>query len=160
WRVEGHRRAARSGVPLQSRALLGRRPETVEGDDSTGAQQSGRRRLDRHLAAALRTARHAGAVEDRPDGIARLRATDQLGRAQAGVARPARHARGVRRMSAAFARSRPPIRHLVAPGLVCFLLVAYFGGSVGPWGARVRGGAVFYSWHRLAPGCTQLISGA
>ena len=41
--------------------------EPGEGEDSRRAQQSGRRRLDRHLAAALRPARHARAVDDRQD---------------------------------------------------------------------------------------------
>ena len=47
---------------------------------------------------ALRPARHAGALADRPHRIARLRAADELGRAPPGGARQAWHARRVHRM--------------------------------------------------------------
>src|SRR5262249_50308699 len=66
----------------------------------------------------------------------------ELGGVEAGVARPARHARGVRRMTAAFARSRPPIRHLVAAGLLGFVLGAFVVASLGT-GSPLRSGLPF-----------------
>ena len=85
-RVEGQRRAAESDVPLQSGAVLGLPKPRTRRQESRRSQQSGWRRLDRHLSTALRTSRHAGAVDGRPDRVAWLRAPHELGCAEARVA--------------------------------------------------------------------------
>src|SRR3954452_11546462 len=136
--MEGQRRAAQPEVPLQPRALLGRGAGTLQGDDCARAEQSRRRGLGRHLASALRAPRHARALENRQDGIARLRQADQLGRAQTVDAGEARDARGVRGMTTFPQRPRPDVKYLVAAGLLGFVLGAFVVGSLGA-GSTLRG---------------------
>ena len=95
-RVEGQRRPVQPDVPLQPGPVLGRGPVAHEGEDPAGTEQSGRPRLDRPVQGALRHPRHAGAGDDRPHRVARLRPADQLGRAEARGPGQARHARGLR----------------------------------------------------------------
>src|SRR6185369_328623 len=89
-----------------------------------GTEQPGRCRVDRHLAAALWIARHAGTGHRGKDDVARLRAADELGRAEARRARAPRHEGGLRGMTYA-------PRHLAAAGLFGFVIGAFVVASLG-----------------------------
>src|SRR5262249_48324550 len=122
-------------VPLQPGPVLGCRTEGLEGDAAAWTEQSGWRRVDRHLASSLRASRHAGAVHGRQDGVARLRASDQLGRDETRGPRAARNESGVQRMRAPLLPrprlARAPFRHLFAAGMVGFVLGAFVVASLG-----------------------------
>ena len=77
-------------------------------------------------------------VHRRQDLVARLRAADQLGRAEARRAGAARHESGLRRITmATHDRSRrPDFKYLVASGLLGFVLGAFVVASLGNMPAR------------------------
>jgi peptidoglycan hydrolase-like protein with peptidoglycan-binding domain len=81
-RVESERRAEEPHVRLQPGFVLGCGRDARQGEDSRGTEQSGRRRVDRHFAAALRPARNARALDRRQDLVARLRPPHELGCAE------------------------------------------------------------------------------
>ena len=91
WKVDGH--LEEPGLLLQPETVLGRRSGRKESQDPGRPQQSGRRRLDRPVEAALRHPRHPGAGLDRQDPVARLHSPDQLGRRRAGRLGGRRHRR-------------------------------------------------------------------
>ena len=95
-RMEGQRRRSSTRHSATTRSCSGMPIAShTKAVIPAGPEQSGRRRLDRPVEGALRHPRHARAVGDRPGRVARLRAADQLGRAESGRLRKTRHARGV-----------------------------------------------------------------
>src|SRR5262249_33574616 len=86
----------------------------LEGDAAAGSEQSGRRRVDRSVEAALRHSWHVRAVPDRAQRIARVHPAHQLGRGPCGRTCDGRDARDLR-MS---------LRRLMIIAGLCFALGA------------------------------------
>src|SRR4051812_18540633 len=99
--MEDPRRIVQPGVPLQRRAVLGRRRQDCPGGAAAGTERPSRRGLARSRQAALRHPRHARADTDRAQRKPWLHPPDQLGRRPAvpdGATGDARGVSGVNRL--------------------------------------------------------------
>src|SRR5215471_5589804 len=78
--MENQRHPAKSKIPLQSAALLGREEDRRPRHHTAWSEQPGGRRMDRPFERTLRDPRYAGSVQDRACIFARLHPSDELGR--------------------------------------------------------------------------------